>query len=188
MRKVILQEFVSADGCAADSEGKVDYIPGSMSGDESFGDRQLDFVDSVDTMLLGRVTYGMFASYWPNVKSGDEDELLAGKLNAMPKVVFSTTLAKAPWGDWNNARVVRTNAMDEVAKLKEQPGKNMVLWGSISLAQSLIDAGQVDEYQLIICPLVIGNGRQLFRNPLKMKLLNSRSFDRGAVLVSYSRA
>jgi len=187
MRKVILQEFVSADGFAADAEGKVDYVPASMSGDKSFGDRQLDFIDSVDTMLLGRVTYEMFVAYWPNVKSG-EDKQFAGKVNATPKVVFSTTLGRAPWGDWDNARIVRTNAVEEIRKLKAQPGKDMVLWGSISLAQSLMDADQIDEYQLIVCPLVFGRGRQLFRGPSKMKLLKSRSFDGGAVLLSYSRA
>ena len=184
MRKVTLQEFVSADGFAADAGDKVDYVPASMSGDKSFGDRQLDFIDSVDTMLLGRVTYEMFAAYWPNVKSGD-DKTFADNLNAMPKVVFSSTLGRAPWGEWDNARIVRTSAADEVKKLRQQPGKDMVLWGSISLAQSLMDAGQVDEYQLIICPIVLGRGRQMFRNPLQMQLLKSRSFDRGAVLVAY---
>jgi dihydrofolate reductase len=190
MKSVILQEFVSVDGLAAGANDSVDYIPASMQGDQRFGQRQMKFLDSIDTILLGRVTYEMFAGYWPNVTTGD-DEPFADKLNAIPKVVVSKTLKSAPWGKWGDAKIVKSNATTEVAKLREGSGKGIVLWGSLSLAQTLMKNGLIDEYQLIVCPVVLGNGRPLF--PAKtpsfgLKLVESQSFDRGAVLLTYKGA
>jgi dihydrofolate reductase len=189
MRNAILQEFVSVDGLAAGPNDSVNFVPASTQGDQSFGRRQLEFMDSIDTILLGRVTYTMFAGHWPKVTSGD-DKPFADKLNAIPKVVFSRTLTRAPWGSWDDARIVKTDAAQEVTKLKEGSGKDMVIWGSLSLAQSLMDAELIDEYQLIVCPVVLGSGRPLFRDRASadMRLLNARSFDHGAVLLSYEAA
>ncbi len=189
MRNVILQEFVSLDGLAAGPNDSVNFVPASTQGDPGFGRRQLEFMDSIDTILLGRITYTMFAGHWPKVTSGD-DKPYADKLNAIPKVVFSRTLTRAPWGSWDDARIVKTDAAQEVAKLKEASGKDMVIWGSLSLAQSLMDAELIDDYQLIVCPVVLGRGRPLFRDGASadMRLLNARSFDRGAVLLSYQAA
>ena len=190
MRRVILQEFVSVDGLAAGPGGDVGFVPAANQGDRSFGDRQMDFIDSVDTMLLGRVTYEMFAQHWPRATSG-EDAAYAGKLNALGKVVFSKTLDRAPWGDFDDARIVSSDAADEVRKLKEQPGKDMVVWGSLSLAQALTRAGVVDETQLIVCPVVLGSGRSLFGDGVvdhaDLELTATRSFDRGSVLLAYRR-
>ena len=187
MRNVILQEFVTVDGLAADSSDGVDFIPGAMQGDQSFGRQQLAFLDSIDTILLGRVTYRMFAEYWPEVTSGD-DKQFADKLNAIPKIVFSSTLDRAPWGKWPDARIVRKSAAEEIGKSRQGSGKDMVIWGSISLAQSLMGEGLIDEYQLVVCPIVLGSGKPLFRgklDSLAMKLLKTKSFDRGAVLLAY---
>ena len=98
MRNVILQEFVSLDGLAAGPDGSVDFVPAAMQGDQSFGRQQMPFIDSIDTILLGRVTYQLFAEYWPEVTSGD-DKPFADKLNAIPKIVFSRTLDRAPWAN-----------------------------------------------------------------------------------------
>jgi dihydrofolate reductase len=188
MRRVILQEFVTLDGLAAGPNGSVDFVPASTQGDQSFGERQLRFMDSVDAILLGRVTYEMFAGYWPNVTSGD-DKPFADKINAIPKFVFSGTLDHAPWGDWNAATIIRNSAATEVAELKQASGKDMVIWGSITLAQSLTSAGLIDEYQLIVCPTVLGSGQPLFRDQVDsfgMTLLNTRAFDRGTVLLAYA--
>lgn len=189
MRNLVLQEFVSLDGRASGPNDSVNFVPAAMQGDKSFGERQLQFMDSIDAILLGRVTYTMFAGHWPNVKSG-EDKQFADKINATSKIVFTKTLTRAPWGTWDDARIVKTDAAREVARLKETPGKDMVIWGSLSLAQSLIDEGLIDDYQLIVCPVVLGNGRSLFRDKdsLEMRLLDTRSFDRGAVLLSYEAA
>lgn len=188
MKKLILQEFVSVDGLASGPNDSVDFVPASNQGDQRFGQRQMEFLDSIDTILLGRVTYEMFAGHWPNVPPGP-DRPFADKLNAIPKIVFSKTLDRAPWGSYPEARVVKTSAAKEVAKLRQGSGKDMVLWGSISLAQSLMGEGLIDEYQLIVCPLVLGNGRPLFaekKDAVTMKLLTTKSFDRGSVLLAYA--
>lgn len=188
MRKVILQEFVSLDGLAAGPKDSVDFVPASAAGDQSFGRRQLGFIDSIDAILLGRVTYKMFSEYWPKVTSG-EDKPFADKLNAIPKFVFSKTLDRAPWGKWDAATIIKKSAATEVARLKQESGKDMVIWGSISLAQALMNEGLIDEYQLIVCPVVLGSGKPLFRDrgdSFEMRLLNTKSFDRGTVLLVYT--
>lgn len=187
MKRVILQEFISVDGLAAGPNDSVDYVPASMQGDKRFGERHMKFLDSVDTMLLGRITYEMFAGHWPHVTAADEKPF-ADKLNALQKVVVSRTLKRAPWGKWSEATIVKGDASREVAKLREGSGKAIVLWGSLSLAQSLINDGLIDEYQLIVCPLVLGTGRPLFAGktpPLDLELMETQSFDRGAVLLRY---
>jgi dihydrofolate reductase len=187
MRKVILQEFVSLDGMAAGPNDSVDFVPAATKGDQRFGQEQLALMDAIDTILLGRVTYRMFADYWPKVSQGEE-KVFADKLNATPKIVFSQTLDCAPWGAWDEARIVRSRAADEVATLKRQPGRDMVIWGSISVAQSLINEGLIDEYRLVICPVVLGSGRPLFRDKvpsIDMRLLNAQAMDLGAVLLKY---
>ena len=114
MRKVIVQEFVSLDGMAAGENDSVDFVPATTSGDESFGARQLSFMETVDTILLGRKTYELFAGYWPNVTSGDDKEF-ADRINAIPKIVASRTLDRAPWGSYPPASVVKTSPAKEMA-------------------------------------------------------------------------
>lgn len=187
MRKVILQEFVSLDGLATGPNNSVDFIPASTQGDSTFGEEQLALMNRTDTLLLGRITYVMFAGFWPSVTEGPEKEF-ADKFNAVPKVVFSRTLERAPWGKWNEARIVSGSAVDEVATLKQQAGKDMLVSGSISLAQSLIEHGLIDEYRLVICSVVLGSGRALFRDkvaPIQMKLASVNALDRGAVSLIY---
>jgi dihydrofolate reductase len=186
MRKVILQEFVTLDGLVAGRNGSVDFVPAATRGDRSFGSSQLDFIDTIDTMLLGRITYEMFADYWPNVTEGD-DKPFADKLNAMHKIVFSKTLERAPWGEWPDAKIVTGNVPQQITGLKQQPGKHMIVWGSISLAESLIRERLIDEYQLVFCPLVLGEGRQLFDGleSFDLKLSAASTFNRGAALLKY---
>jgi dihydrofolate reductase len=187
MRKVILQEFLTLDGLAAEPNDSVDYVSASTEGDKSFGEEQLKLMETLDTILLGRVTYEMFAGYWPNVTRGKE-KALADKLNSTPKIVFSRKLKTAPWGDWEEAKIVRGPAVDEIKKLKRRSGKDMIIWGSISLAQAAIRAGLIDEYRLVICPVVLGSGRPLFLDHVDsfgMKFLEMKAFDLGAVQLKY---
>jgi dihydrofolate reductase len=187
MRKVILQEFVTLNGLAAGPNDSVDFIPASTQGDQTFGQDQMELMKSIDTILLGRVTYQMFAGYWPTVTDG-EDKDFAAKLNATPKVVFSRTLERAPWGGFESARIAKTPIDGEVAKLKRQTGKDMILWGSLSTAQSLVSAGLVDEFRLVVCPLVIAGGRPLFSgsSPIDLELVDAKKLDRGAVSLRYA--
>ena len=187
MRKVILQEFVSLDGLAAGPGNSVDFVPRATRGDRSFGDEQLSLIDSVDTILMGSVTYRLFAGYWPNVTNGDEKPF-ADKLNATRKIVFSSTLARAPWGTWTEATVVKGSAAKEVATLKQQSGKDLIVWGSISVAQALTTERLIDEYRLVVCPVVLGEGRPLFRDgaqSYELRLQDARIFDKGAVRLTY---
>jgi len=187
MRKVILQEIVSLDGYAAGPNGDVAFIPTSTRGDQRWGAEQSALMDKVDTLVLGRVTYAMFSQFWPEVTQGEEKEF-ADKFNGLQKVVFSKTLTRAPWGKWPEGRIVKGNPADEIAKLKKLPGKDMLISGSISIGQALSEANLVDEYHVIVCPVVLGGGRPLFRDKSsgkQLELIDGHSLDRGAVSLLY---
>lgn len=182
MRQLIVQEFVTIDGFAAGPDGDISFVNESSSGDPTSGelvDDQLDFLATIDTILLGAVTYRMFAAFWP--EQTVETQGIADALNATPKIVFSRTLEQAPWGSFEEARLVAGSAGDEVRRLKAEAGKDMVLWGSLSLADSLIRNGLVDEYRLWICPVVLGRGKRLFEDGVDtrwMARLETKSYER----------
>ncbi len=185
MRKLILEEWLSVDGYAVDKNGKLDFFASTEANKYADND-QLKFLETIDTILLGRVTYELFANFWPTATT--DIEIIADKLNSIPKIVFSNTLKKAPWGKWPDAQVIPGDAIEAVKKLKEKEGKNMVLWGSISLAQSLIIANLIDEYHLQICPTITGGGRELFPgidSYSNLKLVEVKKFDTGVVLLKY---
>lgn len=186
MRKVILQEIVSLDGYAAGPNGDVAFIPASTRGDQRWGAEQMRLFESVDTLLLGRVTYQIFSQIWPTRTEGEE-KAFADMFNAVPKVVFSRTLKTAPWGKWREGRVVKADPQDEVAKLKQQSGKNILISGSISIGQQLSNANLVDEYHMIVCPVVLGGGRPLFpeKTPRQLELIDAHPLTRGAVSMLY---
>lgn len=187
MRKVILQEFVTIDGFAADQNGGMSFFD-SFHGKprQDLDEDTMRFMDTIDTILLGAVTYRLFLDFWPTATTAMDP--IADQLNATPKIVFSQMLDRAPWGKWAAAKVVKQSAAEEITRLKAQPGKNMVLWGSISLAQSLMKAGLIDEYQLRVCPTVLGKGRPLFPNDLKpfnLTPCTTKIYDSGLVLLTY---
>ena len=187
MRKVILQEFVSLDGFAAGPNGDVNFIPESTRGDQRWGAEQTALMDRMDTLLLGRVTYDFFSQFWPAVTQGEE-KAFADKFNGLSKIVFSKTLQRAPWGNWGEAKIVRGNPADEIARAKKEPGKDMLVSGSISIGQALSEGNVVDEYHVIVCPVVLGGGRPLFRGEAggkKLELIDSHRLDRGAVSLLY---
>ena len=185
MRRLILEEWLSLDGYAVDKAGTLDFFPASDV--DQFSDRdQLAFLESVDTILLGRRTYELFVDYWP--AATPDKEIIADRLNALPKLVFSNTLSEAPWGEWPPARVVHGDAVTEIKRLKEQDGKHMVLWGSVSLAQKLIAADLIDEYHFQLCPTLVGGGRPLFptlQTYANFKRVNVRTYDTGVVFLHY---
>jgi dihydrofolate reductase len=190
MRKVVVQEFVSLDGFAAGPNGEIDFITDSSTGDPTSGpfvDDQLAFIESVDTILLGATTYRMFAAFWPEQTT--ETQGIADALNSTPKVVFSSTLDSAPWGEWEPARLVSGSAADELRRLKAEDGKDMVVWGSISLVRSLAEEGLVDEYQLWLVPVVLGEGKPLFAPTNRpMTWLEPRSYGGGLVSIGLQPA
>jgi dihydrofolate reductase len=185
MRKLILEEWMSLDGFAVDREGSLSFFPSSES--DRFSDRdQLEFLESVDTILLGRKTYELFVGFWPS--STTDKEIIADRLNGLSKVVFSNTLDAAPWGEWPAAKVVSGDAIAAIQRMKAEDGKHMVLWGSLSLAHQLMEADLIDEYHVQICPTLIGGGRPLFpsrRSYGRLRRVAVRTYDTGVIFVHY---
>lgn len=188
MRKLIIEEWLSLDGYAADKNGKLDFFPSTEENKYSDED-QLKFLDTIDTILLGRVTYDLFVEFWPTATT--DKEVIADKLNSIHKIVFSNTLITAPWGKWPRAQVMPGDAVKEIGALKEKEGKDMVLWGSISLAQALIKADLVDEYHLQLCPTMTGGGRAFFPSAdeyKKLELVSTKKYDTGVLYLQYKPA
>jgi dihydrofolate reductase len=190
MRKLIVEEWVSLDGYVADKNGSLDFFTNLTQEQNTYSDRdQLRFLESVDTILLGRKTYELFVAFWPTATI--DKEIIADKLNETKKIVFTNTLQQAPWGKWEEADIINGDAIDQIRKLKQMPGKNMVLWGSISLAQALTKANLIDEYHLQLCPVLTGGGRKLFPNdmvPQNLQLVELRQYATGTVFLCYQPA
>lgn len=185
MRKIIVQEWLTLDGFAAEKNGELNFFPDSEADKYSDQD-QLQFLESIDTILLGRITYELFVAFWPTATN--DKEIIADRLNSIPKLVFSNTLASAPWGKWPSATVIKGDAASEIRKLKEEEGKDMVLWGSLSLAQSLIKENLIDEYHIRICPTALGSGRNFFPDAnryFNLDLTQFKKYDSGTVLLKY---
>lgn len=184
MRQLIFQEFLSLDGYAADKDNSTKFFEAPEFSAES-DDDLLNEMNRFDTILLGANTYKMFAAFWPTAPV--EEQIVADKLNSIPKIVFSSTLKNAPWGKWPAATVVSGNAVAAVRDLKAKDGGDMVLWGSISLAQDLMRENLIDEYQLRIVPVLLGVGTLLFTasNQLDLELTRSKSYPSGLLLAHY---
>ena len=181
MRKLFMFNMVSLDGFFAGPNGELDW----HNVDGEFNDFAIPQLDEIDTLLFGRITYELMASFWPTEEALRDDPVVAEKMNSLAKVVFSRTLARV---DWNNSRLVKENAAEEVAKLKQQPGKDLALFGSANLMASLLPSGLIDEFRVMVNPVVLGSGMPLFsaiRSPLKLKLQKTRSFNNGNVLLYY---
>jgi len=194
MRKVILTMHMSLDGFIAGPNGELDWT----AADEAVDDDLPELLSTADTALIGRVLYQGFAGYWPAYDITDPSKskgevAFANWINEAPKLIFSTTLEKA---EWKNSRVVpvKKNAdiAEAVAKLKTQPGKNLVLWGGVRIAQTFAQLGLIDEYWLLIQPKVLGSGQPLFiaiKDRINLKLVSVQPHNTiGAVAVRYESA
>jgi dihydrofolate reductase len=177
MRPLIMWNMVTIDGFF---EGpKAWAIDWHVWGDD-LEQLSLEQLRSADMLLFGRVTYEGMAAYWPSEK-GD----VADFMNNIPKVVFSRTLTSA---DWSNTRLVKTDAEDEVARLKQQTGKAMFIFGSANFASTLMNKGLIDEYRLGLNPILLGSGNPLFKplpRRMPMKLLEARPLASGCVILRY---
>jgi dihydrofolate reductase len=185
MRNLIFQEFLSLDGYAADKDHSTKFFEAPEFSQDS-DDDLLEEMNRFDTILLGANTYRMFVDFWPSAETSEQ--IVADKLNSIPKVVFSNTLKEAPWGKWPAATVVTGDAVSSIKKMKQQPGKDLVLWGSISLAQDIMKANIIDEYQFRIVPVILGGGTLLFgeRDQLDLKLTKSKPYPSGLLLACYT--
>lgn len=185
MRKLIVQQWVTVDNVAAEDDGGLSFVSGEPFDDAvttPFTTSLMGFIDSVDTMILGANTYAQSVGYWPNA---EEQGRYGEKLNALTKLVASSTLDAAPWGAFPAATVTR-DAVGTISELKEQGGKDIWLWGSLTLMRSLLDAGLVDEVRLLVCPVSRGSGRRVFEDSRNLTVLEASAFDNGVVLLRYA--
>jgi len=190
MRKIVLTEWVSLDGYTTGPDNDMSYVG------ESFNDEMGLYEDTIvtnsDTLILGRVTYESFAGSWPFVPdkpdAAEGEKAYARKLNAMRKIVFSKTLSSA---DWNNSTLLRDIDPAAVQQWKQEEGKDMLIYGSASVVQQLTNLGLIDEYQVLVHPVVLGGGKALFKDitaKQRLKLVSARPLQSGVVLLTYQRA
>jgi dihydrofolate reductase len=180
VRKVIVSSLASLDGFFETLDKKLDWC----LTDEEFFAYAGEMLRAADTLLFGRTTYELMANYWPAAPSDE----IADKMNNLPKLVFSRTLQEV---EWNNSRLAKSGPQEEVSKLKSQSGKDLVVLGSATVASSLLQAGQVDEYRVILQPVLLGSGSPLFKDiteGIQLKLISAKAFGSGVVLLSYQRA
>jgi len=184
MRKLIVQQWVTVDNIAAEEDGGLSFVSGEPFAEtdtSAFKASVMGFIDSVDTMILGANTYAQSKDYWPNT---DEQGEYGEKLNKLTKFVASSKLDDAPWGDFPAATVTRDPATT-IRELKDQDGKDLWLWGSLTLMHSLLEDGVVDEVRMLICPASRGKGRRIFEDSRNLKLVEATGFDNGVVLLRY---
>jgi dihydrofolate reductase len=187
MARIVVTEFISLDGVIEDPGGSEDFRHGGWSFEFNRGEEgdkfKLDETLEADALLLGRVTYEGFAASWPS-----RDGEFADKFNNMPKYVVSSTLA-AP--EWNNSTVLKGDVVEEVSKLRQGPGGDIVVHGSGRLAQTLLENGLVDELRLMVFPVVLGSGKRLFgetSDKRKLRLADSKTVGDGVSILVYQPA
>jgi dihydrofolate reductase len=177
MRKVILSMMLSLDGFIEGPNRELDWHVWDEEMEKYMYD---DVLNKVDAILLGRVAYQLLADYWPSATDS-----IAPKMNNLPKIVFSKTLQKV---EWNNSRLVKENIADEVSKIKQQPGKDLVLFAGADIASTFIQLDLIDEYRIIVNPVVLGSGKPLFKDindKLNLKLLKTKTFSCGNIILYY---
>ena len=194
MRKVIISEFLTLDGVMQapggsdeDREGGFEHGGWQMPYfDDAAGSAVAEGFEKAGGLLLGRKTYEIFAAYWPNQPA---DDPFVGTMNSMPKFVASRTLEEPL--KWENSTLLTGDVAEEVARLKEHPGGDLQVIGSGDFAQTLMRENLVDEFQIMVHPLVLGSGKRLFRDESPrspLKLIDSKTTSTGVLIVTYEPA
>ena len=187
MGHLVVQQFVTADGFAANADNEFTAYELLEGGTAEFDRSQAEWLEGVDAMVLGATTYRMFVGYWPTPASAGE--VIAAPLNALRRHVFSRTLSHAPWGDLPAATLESGDAVEAIRRIKAETSGLVVLWGSLSLSRVFFAAGEVDEVRLLVMPVVIGAGRGAFpetTDPAVLDLRGTRTFDQGLVELHYA--
>lgn len=181
MRRVYFFMLISANGFYERGPWELDW----HSVDEEFNEFAIAQLDSVGTLLFGRATYEGMAAYWTTADAIASDPEVAGRMNSIEKIVFSKSLTEARW---SNTRLVGGNAVEEVSALRSREGRDMLVMGSSDLAASLAEHGLIDEFRILVVPIVLPRGKPLFAGAtrdLRMRLVSTRSFANGNVLLTY---
>lgn len=192
--RLTLHTFLTLDGVMQAPGGPTEDPSGGFEhggwlvpyADEDMGNAMAGWFENADAFLLGRRTYEIFAASWPTVTNPDDP--IASKLNALPKHVASRTLDDV---SWNGARLIEGDVAEQVAALKREPGRELQVHGSGNLGQTLIQNDLVDEYRLLVYPVLLGEGRRLFADgtvPAALRLVDSRTTSAGVTLSTYESA
>ena len=174
--------MVSLDGFFEGPNHELDW----HNVNDEFNRYAAELLNSADALLFGRRTYQMMAAYWPTKLAAENDPLVTEKMNNLPKYVFSKTLSSA---EWENTKLVKENVEEEITALKKQPGKNIILMGSSNLALTFINYDLIDEYRIIVNPVVLGKGNPLFHGAdtrIHLDLIRSKPMGSGNVINYYT--
>ncbi len=184
MRKLVVSNSVSLDGYFAGMNGDISWAHRDNK-DAEWNAFIADNAKGGGMLVFGRVTYELMTSYWPTPLAAENDPIVAERMNNLHKVVFSRTLDKA---SWNNTKLVKGGPAAEIRKMKQEPGADIAILGSGSIVAQLAQESLVDEYQIVVIPVVLGTGRTMFEGieeALTLKLIKTRTFGNGNVLLCY---
>jgi dihydrofolate reductase len=184
MRKLIVFNHISLDGYFVDGNGDMSWAKADHQ-DAEWDAFVAGNASGGGVLVFGRITYEMMASFWPTPFAIENMPAVAEGMNRMPKVVFSRTMDKA---SWNNTTLVKGDPAAEIRKMKQSVGEDMVILGSGNVVSQLAEEGLIDEYHLVVNPIVLGKGRTMFdgvKEKLRMKLTKTRAFGNGNVLLCY---
>jgi dihydrofolate reductase len=184
MRRLIVFNHVTLDGYFTGANGDMSWAHAGND-DAEFNAFVADNASGGGQLLLGRTTYELFSSYWPTPTAIKNDPIVAQGMNTMPKVVFSRTLDKV---SWSNTKLLKGDLISEVRKLKNEPGNGIAILGSGTIVSQLAPTRLIDEYQVVVNPIVLGKGRPLFdgiEKTLNLKLTKTRAFNNGKVYLCY---
>lgn len=185
MRKLIAFNHVTLDGYFVDANGSFNWARHGNE-DPEYSAFVAENASGGGQLLFGRITYELMASYWPTPIADQHNPSVAAGMNSMSKVVFSRTLEKA---SWNNTALVKSDLASAVRKMKNESGPGMAILGSGSIVSQLAQEGLIDEYQMMVDPVVLGKGRTMFegvKEQLNLKLTKTRTFGNGKVFLCYA--
>jgi dihydrofolate reductase len=184
MRRLVAFSQITLDGYFAGPNGDLGWAHKRKS-DAEWNTFVADNAKGGGLLVLGRITYDLMASYWPTPHAIENDPIVAGRMNSLPKVVFSRTLDQA---SWSNTTLVKGSPAAAIRRLKAEPGDHMAILGSGSIVSQLAAEGLIDEYQIVVNPVVLGKGRTLFegiKEKLTLELTQTRTFGNGNALLCY---
>ncbi|MDE1810705.1 MAG: dihydrofolate reductase [Candidatus Micrarchaeota archaeon] len=188
MGKIVVFNLVTIDGFFAGPNGEIDW----HNYDDEMGRHSITQLKSLSVLIFGRTTYEMMASYWPTPEGIKGEPVVAEIMNNIPKMVFSKTLKQVEDGTlWKNVKVFHEIKPEDILKIKEQEGGDIAIFGSGTIVQQFTNLGLIDEYRLVVNPIILGKGKPLFKDidaRLNLKLLETKVFKNGNVLLRYGRA
>lgn len=185
MRKIIVHNLVTVDAMFAGPNGEIDW----HNYDAEMSAHSTAQMKTLGALIFGHTTYDLMAGYWPTPEGIKGEPVVAEIMNSIPKIVFSKTMKDVKDGRlWKNVKVLREIKPEEIIKLKQQPGKDMAIFGSGTIVQQFTNLGLIDEYRLIVNPLVLASGKPLFKDinsKLNFQLIRTKVFKNGNVLLCY---